>query len=365
MSDFEVPIAFAVASAPPIIPAAFHGSIAGQNSTLDIPNAQKYLTAHDWPASLQQVLLKNLERLPIRFFILDDSGSMSTGDGHRLVGEGARKQLISCSRWAELGDSVRFHAGLAEASGAISEFRMLNRSVPITVGHRDENNGHSVKALLDLFEDSPSGKTPLCQHIRDVIQKIRGMEAWLRSTHQRAVVVIATDGESTDGDMAAAMKALEQLPVWTVVRLCTDEDSISNYWNDIDKVLELDLDILDDISGEAAEVHAVNRWLTYGEPLHRMREFGVTLKEMDRLDEQTLSSDEIVTVIAAVLGGPAEEYPNPQINPRGFMQMVIARNRAGGEVWNPITKRPAPWVNLSALRSFLPVSAHGGCCAIS
>ena len=63
------------------------------------------------------------------------------------------------------------------------------------------------------------------------------MEGWLRSTGQKAVVVIATDGESSDGDLAQAMKPLEQLPVWVVVRLCTDEDNVCDYWNGIDKVL--------------------------------------------------------------------------------------------------------------------------------
>jgi len=30
------------------------------------------------------------------------------------------------------------------------------------------------------------------------------------------------------------------------------------------------------------QVHKVNRWLTYGEPLQRLREFGVTMKEVVR-----------------------------------------------------------------------------------
>ena len=61
--------------------------------------------------------------------------------------------------------------------------------------------------------------------------------------------VIATDGESTDGDLADAMKPLEDLPVWVVIRLCTDEDSVVEYWNNIDSQLELDMDVLDDLNG--------------------------------------------------------------------------------------------------------------------
>ena len=61
--------------------------------------------------------------------------------------------------------------------------------------------------------------------------------------------VIATDGESTDGNLADAMKPLEELPVWVVIRLCTDEDSVVEYWNNIDSQLELDMDVLDDLNG--------------------------------------------------------------------------------------------------------------------
>mgnify|MGYP003385803387 FL=1 len=48
------------------------------------------------------------------------------------------------------------------------------------------------------------------------------------------VVTIATDGESSDGDIAAAMRPLQALPVWVVIRLCTDDERVVNYWNTID-----------------------------------------------------------------------------------------------------------------------------------
>lgn len=47
-----------------------------------------YLTKHHWPSGLQNALIKSCQRFPIRFFIVDDSGSMSTNDGCRVAGEG-------------------------------------------------------------------------------------------------------------------------------------------------------------------------------------------------------------------------------------------------------------------------------------
>ncbi len=78
-----------------------------------------------------------------------------------------------------------------------------------------------------------------------------------------------------------------------MIRLCTDEERIVEYWNDIDSDLELSMDVLDDLSGEAQEIAEHNPWLTYGEPLHRLREFGCPVRELDLLDEMPLTLEQI------------------------------------------------------------------------
>jgi hypothetical protein len=51
------------------------------------------------------------------------------------------------------------------------------------------------------------------------------------------------------------MRPLKHLPVWVVIRLCTDEDKMVDYWNSVDGEIELNMDIIDDPLGEAKEIH--------------------------------------------------------------------------------------------------------------
>lgn len=263
--------------------------------------AKQYLTDQGWPVGLQEAMIKSCLKMPVRFFICDDSGSMLTNDGHRIVGCKNKTKLITCTRWSEVCASLMFHAEFSEAARAPSEFRLLNNAEPVLVGKGDDE-GAGFELIKEILEDSPGGQTPICAQVNEVVAKIKAMEDSLRAQNQRAAVVICTDGISTDGNVADALKPLEDLPVWVVVRLCTDDEELIDYWNNIDEDLELEMDVLDDIEGEAKEIRAVNPWLHYGEPLHRLREFGAAIKEMDLIDEAPLSSEQMSAIVVHLTG---------------------------------------------------------------
>ncbi len=84
--------------------------------------------------------------------------------------------------------------------------------------------------------------------------------------------------------------------LWQTIRLCTDDPAVVRYWNSVDSQLDLDMDVLDDATGEAVEVRSANPWMTYADPLQKLREFGVALKEMDLVDEALLSREQMAIV---------------------------------------------------------------------
>ena len=46
---------------------------------------RNFLMGHSWPNGLQENLVKCTRKMPIRYIICDDSGSMAQSDGNKIV----------------------------------------------------------------------------------------------------------------------------------------------------------------------------------------------------------------------------------------------------------------------------------------
>lgn len=324
------------------------------------PNFQRgldFLSRKNWPPGLSKSVMDSIQKTAFRIFIVDDSGSMAASDGNRLLetSRGLHAKKVGCTRWAEMVEAVKFHGEFAYMCQAPSEFRLLNSGHPVQIG-AGEDNGQSLGVLNGLLSDSPGGGTPLCYHLNQIVALVQSMEHKLRGQRQEVSLTIFTDGESSDGDMSRALKPLERLPIRVIIRLCTDQNQIVNYWNRIDANLELQMDILDDLFGENEEVVAHNPWLNYAQPLQRAREWGSHFKEFDLLDEGKLSDDQIRAFCALLLGGDVNNYPHPAIDKKGFVRYIKRVLGTVPPVMHPRKRVLKPWIDVGKL--------SGGGCAI-
>jgi hypothetical protein len=333
-----------------------------QRTQVEIERTKQFLLSHNWTVGLVNSLIADLKHVHSRFFIVDDSGSMNANDGNRIeVTRSRGPVVVKCSRWTELKAAVDFHAELAYLSQSPSEFRLLNAGAPLTIG-KYEDNGEALQLFKGILSGGAAGGTPLCYHINQIANQIKQMEGMLRQNNQRCTVTIFTDGEASDGDVTQALKSLEGLPCWVCIRLCTDEENIVSYWNDVDGHLELAMDVLDDLFGEAEEVYEHNNWLVYGEPLHRFREFGTHRKELDMLDEMPLSTEHLRATLSILFGGKQEDYPHPEADFNDFVRYLendVMKNQA--KVLDPRSKKLSQWIDL---KNVAKKYGKGGNCVV-
>jgi hypothetical protein len=250
---------------------------------------------------------------------------MNTTDGRRLLSTKKVNdvQVVPCTRWDELKETVLYHAQLAALLGAPTKFVLLNRptqqgggmnfttsSLPQEMSIAERGTEWIDDDMEDFVENfshiQPEGVTPLSFHLRRINQSLRHME-------MKIVLVLATDGKPTDAygysspvvDQEFENALLQvQSKAWVVIRLCTNDENVLAYYQNLDDREEFDLEVLDDYLDEAKEVYSYNPWLTYSLSLHRCREMGMschgTFRFLDWLDERSLSRDEIVHALTTL-----------------------------------------------------------------
>lgn len=323
------------------------------------------LCRQGYPLGLAQELKLSQRAYPVRFWVIDNSESMGEADGHNARG------LVSCSRFSELQGAVKYHARLAGILRATTIFRLVNDpstsnvSIPqeysvadLTTRTTIEDDVRNASAILR--QCAPMGDTPLTQQMQIVLNRIRQIAPDLQKEGHKAVVVVATDGMPTDKNgkttwaarraFVQTLRAMKKLPVWIVLRLCTDDSQIVKFYNGLDSIYNLPLEVIDDFIGEAKEIHNANPWLTYSQPLHRCREMGYHHRVFDLLDERLLSMDELDEFVNLLFGREAMHHaPHPKDDWSGFTRVLREVVRAEGMPLNPITRSEMHWIDMEQL----------------
>jgi len=350
--------------------------LSSQPSTRDLTDDQiASLQKKGFTKGLATSLGENLDFFPKRFWIVDNSYSMSTKDGHKLDMKSTNVlRDIECSRWDEIRDCVHYHEQMSNLLGAPTEFRLLNQPSE-TERHTFFAGVEGSQSHLDrtLQYMKPTGKTPLTSHVLNLQKEIKEMANDLNAKGQKVVIVLATDGLPLDNDSSSfeearikfvdAMRSLEGLPVWIVIRLCTDEDHIVSFYNDLDDNLELSLEVLDDYDAEAKEIYEHNKWLNYTLALHRTRELGFHDRVFDLIDERALTKGELRTFFSLLFGeGAFDGVPDPSIDWVGFESAVGQLVGLEKDQWNPIHRSVRPLVDMREMnKKYGPSNESCGC----
>jgi Mg-chelatase subunit ChlD len=390
MADPDIPMAYASPVTPMASPRPYAPLMTeGRSSHVLLPKQKskvmtdpeiRVLMEQGFPRGLAEAMTKNNEAFPLRIWVVDNSGSMTKSDGHRMV-ETKKKddvKIVSCTRWTEIQETVDYHAQMAALLQAPTVFRLLNDPGKIngpqqfSIAERGEEHlNEDLMIAHKTMRTSPGGVTPLAEHVREIRENIRSMESSLQRDGTKVVVVLATDGLPTDirgicdtrtkRELVDALRLLEYLPVWVVIRLCTDEEDVVEFYNQLDSQLELPLEVLDDFEGEAKEVYEHNKFLNYALPLHRCREMGYHDRLFDLLDERKLTKDELRDLFALLFGeAQFDGVPDPQADWVGFVKALSKIVEKEKGQWNPMTKKVQPWVDMKKLNK----AYGGGSCSV-
>eukprot|EP00980_Cylindrotheca_fusiformis_P001988 scaffold443_cov125-Cylindrotheca_fusiformis.AAC.37 len=325
------------------------------------------LLEQGFSAGLASALCANADSFDQRIWILDNSGSMQIGDGHRITTMDGTVEMKPVTRWEEIQDTVIYHSQMAALMNSFTRFRLLNKAnrsgavQEFSVGVPGNDVESEIRqARMVMNRTKADGVTPLTRHINEIQGEIRRMLPQLHKAGKRIAIIIATDGLPTDDegnegkeirqDFVRALRSLEGLPVWVVIRLCTDEDDVTDFYSDLDNMLELSLEVLDDFMGESKEVAKQNPWLNYAIPLHRCRELGYHDRLFDLIDERALTKGELRDFCVLLFGAEYDQIPDPLSAWEEFLEYVEEKLTHETEQWNPQSKKLKPWISVKKLK---------------
>jgi hypothetical protein len=160
----------------------------------------KRLVDQGFTHSLAQSLNETKRAFALRIWVIDNSGSMRTKDGHRIVNNGKSDvYMINCSRWEEISECVEYHIQLADMIDAPTRFRFLNNPGrelgPQKFAIKDSSHAHQLpahEAISLMRKVLPHGCTPLTEHILEIYTEVFEMAPELRRTGQKVAIILAT-----------------------------------------------------------------------------------------------------------------------------------------------------------------------------
>jgi hypothetical protein len=207
---------------------------------------------------------------------------------------------------------------------------------------------------LDLVENVlsqcvPCYTTPLAGHMFALYDQVSALCSSLLPG-QRVAIIIASDGvPSNPQSFLDAMQALQTLPVYLIVRLCTNDEASMHFWNTLDLDLGIPVEILDDFEEENRIAYAMNPWCNYCVGVQRAREWGFRSKLFEKLRERPLTHSELHDYCALIFGVKKDALADPKDQWEDFYYDIEALNARERRQYNPLTKRNRGWIDLKQM----------------
>ena len=158
------------------------------------------LLEQGFSAGLAKALSHNADAFFKRIWVVDNSGSMQIGDGHRIVinSSNGKVEATPVTRWEEIQDTVIYHSQMAAVLYSPTHFRLLNDPGPaagaqeFSVCEEGTDVEQDIRTARRIIQRSkPDGVTPLTQHIWEIQAQIREMLPVLHQSGQRVSSDIA------------------------------------------------------------------------------------------------------------------------------------------------------------------------------
>lgn len=189
------------------------------------------------------------------------------------------------TRWQELRETVESVIEIAccfDEDGVDVFF--LNRPPVLNVTSKSQLNA--------TFSNPPRGYTPLCQALRDTVQKKMDH---LKGDEKKLLIIVCTDGQPTDREGRSDSSNFRSLLENVVSRpdreirvgflACTDDDDVMRWLNSMDEEVR-HVDVTDDFYSEREEVLRAGRVRSFNRNdwLIKML-LGAADDKWDKLDE--------------------------------------------------------------------------------
>ncbi|KAL3816436.1 hypothetical protein ACHAXA_000086 [Cyclostephanos tholiformis] len=285
-------------------------------------------------------------------------------DGHII------KKRDNMTRWHELQDCIFFHSYMAAKCWIRTKLWLVNvdndggNKFSLCCGSPDDVPAEMSRLISALKHATlAQDQCPLSTQVHKITKIISELAPALNAHDQKVTVVICTQGFPMDEhgsstrtiqqEFWSELKALSKLPVKLIIRLCTDNKDVIDFYNILDRRTE-SIDVLDDYWGEAMEVHLYNPWLTYGIGLHRLREAGLLPKIFDVLDERPLTLDQLHEFCRIFFIGDEGciDLPHPRKSSwENFFQALKVLMDKEKSQWNPVKKKVMPWIDMEKLQA--------------